>query len=542
MRSRSALLTSALVLSSLLPACDCTSPSRASDGGDAGATDASTRDGGAGGDGGQACTPSGTEVCDGVDNDCNGKVDEGYTLLCRPCADAGCVEAKLSGGAFLAGASRNLTIGDDLGLALPPLPRAQPYIYISNSGEDTVSKIRTTDAVEVGRILVGTNPSRTAVDGRGDAWIAMRGNVSDDGSGPLENVIKISGDCVPTVAPPTPTRECILLDRPKVGNLLRGIAVDARNDIWVGAYATLEVILIDGETGEELQRVGLPGRPYGIAMDNDGYLWVSAHSAAGASGRVYRVDPAQGQVDLTLGDAELQANSTYGLAADGEGGVWFANFRDSVFRVDTSDGGVGPTYTVGTITRGLAADDQGFLWAADSAQNALLKIDRRTGATLTFPVGSGPVGVAVDHEGNVWSVNQGSGDATKLSPDGGVLATVKVGSDPYTYSDMTGSAWRLFRTMKGFFVGRYETGLAGARWRRVTWAGVVPSTSTFTVRVRASDGDLSRAPWREVTFTGQSAALDLVGDSLELEVRLTTADRQALPHVEQFTFEIERQP
>jgi DNA-binding beta-propeller fold protein YncE len=488
------------------------------------------------------CTKTGEEVCDGVDNDCNGKVDEGYALLCAPCTGAGasCIEAKLTGGGYWAGAPRNLTIGDDQGIALPALPKAQPYIYIANSGDNTVSKIRTSDAVEVGRFLVGNNPSRTAVDGRGDAWIAMRGDISDDGSGPLENVVKLAGDCIPKVKPPTPTRECILLDVPKVGNLLRGIAVDARNNIWVGAYATQEAILLDGQTGVTLTKVGMPGHPYGIAMDENGYLWVSAHSATYASGSVYRVDPVLGQVDVKLGATELENHATYGLAADGEGGIWYAAFGSAVFRVDAVTGVVGPIHEVGVTTRGVAVDDKGFLWAADSSQNALLKIDRKTGTATTVTVGTAPVGVAVDHDGNIWSVNQGSGNATKVAPDGTVLKTVTVGNDPYTYSDMTGAAYRIFKKMKGVFTGTYETGIPGAKWRSLSYVGNVPSPSTVAIRVRSSDGSTAKAVWQDVTLSGKSATLSSVGANLELEVKLATEDRLALPNIESFTFKVER--
>jgi streptogramin lyase len=488
------------------------------------------------------CEPSGAEVCDGVDNDCNGRVDDGFALLCSPCSSGGpCVEAKLTGGGFRVGLRRNLTIGNDRGISLPPVPLPQPYIYISNSGEDTVSKIRTTDAVEVARFLVGPNPSRTAVDGNGDAWIAMRGNTSDLGDGPLEGVIKIEGKCTPTTKPPTPTRECILLDVRAVGNLLRGVAIDANNDVWIGSYATSEVIRLDGVFGTEQERIGVPGHPYGLAIDEHGNLWLSAHDQVTYSpGHVIRVDPVKRVADIHLWGEALSSHSTYGLAADGEGGVWYATQGNAVFRIDAVTGAFGPSYDVATITRGVAVDDRGYVWVADSAAARVVRVDRRTGETMSVPVGDGPVGVAVDHEGNIWSVNNASSDATKVSPDGGVLATVPVGLSPYTYSDMTGSAYRIFRKLNGTFTATYDVGVTGAKWEQLRWAGTVQSPATFSLRVRAFDGDASTASWQDVVFSGSTATLNATGAKLQLEARLFTDDRRAQPNVESLTFTFRR--
>lgn len=531
-----------LVVSALLvlgQACRCgTDP-----GVDAGRPDASTLlpDGGRP-DTEPPCEPAGAEVCDGVDNDCNGRIDDGFALLCSPCTSGGsCVEAKLTGGGFRAGLRRNLTIGNDRGIALPPVPLPQPYIYISNSGEDTVSKIRTSDAVEVGRFLVGGNPSRTAVDGNGDAWIAMRGDTSDLGSGPLEGVIKIDGKCTPTTRPPTPTRECILLDVRDVGNLLRGVAVDANNDVWIGSYATSEVVRLDGVFGTVQERLGVPGHPYGLAIDEHGNLWLSAHDQVTYSpGHVIRVDPVKGVADLHLWGEALSSHSTYGLAADGEGGVWYADQGNAVFRIDAVTGAFGPSYDVASNTRGVAVDDRGYVWVADSAAARIVRVDRRTGETMSVPVGDGPVGVAVDHEGNIWSVNNASSDATKVSPDGGVLATVPVGLAPYTYSDMTGSAYRIFRKLNGTFTATYDVGVTGAKWEQLRWTGTVQSPATFSLRVRAFDGDPSTASWQDVVFSGSTATLNATGAKLQLEARLFTDDRRAQPSVESLTFTFRR--
>lgn len=490
------------------------------------------------------CKPSGPEVCDGVDNDCDGVADEGFELACRACPDgaSGCTEARLIGAGWRVGTARNLLVGSDRGIALPPLPLRSDFIYISNSDEATVSKLRIADGVEVARIQVHFDPSRIAVDGNGDAWISHRGDLSDDGTGPLEGVIKIDGHCTPTVKPPTPTRECILLDIPNVGNLLRGTAVDARDHVFIGSWITKEVIELDNDTGMELQRIKLdpPGQPYGISVDPEGYVWVAVRTG---DANVYKIDPLTGKSVFALKtDPDLGGNVPYGITTDGDGNLWFGTFSDSVFGVDGHTGKLLKTYTVPNAnTRGVAVDDLGTLWAADSAGGRLFGVDRATGMILyNVMAGAGTLGVAVDHNGNVWGVNQNSNDATRVSPTGKLLGTYPVGSGPYNYSDMTGSAFRIFRKLRGTFTATYSVGVPHAHWTGVVWNGNVPLPSMLAVRVRASDGDPSTATFQEVSFTGNAGKLDLLGENLGVEVDLATDDRTAIPNLQDLTFRFQR--
>jgi sugar lactone lactonase YvrE len=497
--------------------------------GNAGGSTAATVDSGR-----PPCSASGPEICDGLDNDCNGEIDDDFALHCGPCTDgrAGCIEARVTGGGWRVGTARNLVVGNDRGIYLPSLPQPSKYIYIANAGDGTVSKIRIADAVEVARIIVGDNPSRTAVDGNGDAWVAMRGNTSDDGTGPRESVVKIAGDCIPNVKPPTPTHECVLLDIPEVGNLLRGVAVDARNNVWIGSFATQELIYLDGTSGAIKERIGLgdtSATPYGIALDPDGFVWAAMTSA---QPHVVRVDPVRKAVDL-----RVDSPQPYGIAADADGGIWFGTNGTNVFRVDAVTGAVDTEYTVGTTTRGVCLDDAGFLWAADSTENVAIRVDRTTGDTVKVAVGSGPVGVAADSDGNIWVANELSNNVTKIAPNGNVLATVPVGNDPYTYSDMAGSAYRIFRKLRGVFTATYGTGVPGAVWTGLTWTGSAPAPATVGLRLRAADGELSKAAWQQVSLAGPSASFALTGAQIEVEVTLYTADRVAIPNVEQIALQ-----
>lgn len=493
------------------------------------------------------CTDDGAEICDGFDNDCNGVTDDNYLLTCGACESGalGCHTAVIRGGAWDEGVHRNVVTGNDHGVYLPPPPARNEYVWIANSPQDSVSKVRASDGVEVGRFLVGDNPSRTAVDGNGDAWIAMRGGLNDTAKSPIasqpfENVVKIDGSCTPTIQPPFMTRECILLDIPDVGNLLRGLAIDARGDVWVGAHGSQEVVHLDGQTGVIIDRIELGDtRPYGMAVDEWGYVWIASRLG---SETVVRYDPAL-DVLLTFDTNEDIKAWPYGIAADGNGRVWFGSERSHIFSINTDTLEYGPEYTVGTTTRGLAVDDEGKIWVADSSEDAAIRVDPDDGEILaSVMVPSEPVGVAIDHDGFLWAVSQIGETASKIDMNGRVVDTVEGLNSPYTYSDMTGSAFRVFRRLRGLYQATFGNGVMDSRWTQVRWTGEVPDSTSVVVRLRAGNFTPLDGEWTEVEFTDASAPLDLVGRSLEVQIVMTAEVRDEVPYIDQLQFEFEEGP
>ncbi len=310
-----------------------------------------------------------------------------------------------------------------------------PFIWIANSGENTVSKLSTRTGEELDRFAVGRDPSRTAVDLDGNVYVASRDS---------HELTKIAAhDCRGS--------GCVQFTVPTCKGA-RGVAVDAQNRVWVGGEGkggTACLQLHEPTHGEVLEEYGdVKGRIYGLALDARNQVWGILNPGdqlvrLGRSGSAVEIyDPPDG--------APL-----YGIAVDLRGNVWIAdNGRGGVLRFDPSreiwdrfgdDDGRG---------RGVAADAAGNIWVADSARDLLLKFDGGTGDVLgRYDTGGGePVGVAIDSEQFVWVVNRGSDTATRIEPvRGGIVGVYPVGRGPYTYSDMTGYALNTFVARRGLY-------------------------------------------------------------------------------------------
>ena len=128
------------------------------------------------------------ETCNAVDDDCDGAVDEQVISPCGGC-NAAC-EGVIWGSEdvpFTKGENTEVLAGH--GLTLSRSPPTFNFLWVANTGEDTVSKIDINTMQEVARYAAGgSEPTRVAVDYLGDAWIANR-SFSGQGS-----VTKIAGE------------------------------------------------------------------------------------------------------------------------------------------------------------------------------------------------------------------------------------------------------------------------------------------------------------------------------------------------------------
>ena len=338
------------------------------------------------------------------------------------------------------------------------------YLWVANSNEGTVSKIDTQTMQEVGRYRtrpdgVG-NPSRTSVNLNGDVVVANR-------SGGVTMIRARAEDCLDannTSAGPDDIKDwpdgCVEWYAPSAYSSQRPVAWTQGTPnqvtcefedpmVWTsgttsGVANSVEVVLLDGETGDVEQLIPIPEIPngaydfglYGAAVDGDGNMWASQLDV----GYLVRVS-----LEDFSHDSWPMPEVGYGMTVDHLGRPWTCNAK--VARFDPQS----ETWTVGTGEpgpggAGCMEDAEGRMWVAGYAITAIDVESMELLDQFPMPViGDNPDtgygrGISIDFQGYVWSPSHWSNAVYRLDPGSGEFDKVEGLDFPYTYSDMTGFA------------------------------------------------------------------------------------------------------
>jgi len=502
------------------------------------------------------------EECDGLDNDCDGVVDEGVKSPCGDC-DPFCDTLKIGPGGIegfdpTPDNSEKVAKNIDGYLVLDSQKIDLAFMWVANSSADTVSRLDTEQCIETGRYSVCDNPSRTAVDLLGNVWVGCRGDggvakiaidealcIDKNGNDQIDTAKDLNGDGKVTGSEilPKGQDECVILMLYPGGSCQRGLGVDKENHAWVGEWNGKQLRRLHPEDGAVVKQFGISANPYGLVIDQKGTIWVSGRGG----NKLLEVDPESGEVGSYV--SNIGCFQPYGIGLDYKGRVWIGNCCcwHVGYRFDPET----KTWAAAEVTarpRGIAGSQDGNVYVANDQSDKVAIVDADSAQTLGYVnVGGGrfPLGMTVDFGGFVWAVNQSGSSASKIDPETKqVICEVPVGSGPYTYSDMTGYALHNFTAPQG----TYSHVFGGWEGFRVKWTAVYVDVDyqdeeNCFVKVRVRTGndeeELAGKPWQGYygPYPPNEFPLDLDGvpdtdgKLLQVEVTLFSQSKTCTPMV-----------
>ena len=496
-----------------------------------------------------AIHPGAMEACDGIDNNCDGNIDEGVGSSCGNC-DPSCHQVNIGpegDEAFVVGEenSSGLSADEDGNLQLDTEEIKLAFIWIANSGEHTISKLDTDTGKEVARFHTCVDPSRTSVDLYSDVWVACRGDggvakivayekncVDKNNDGIVQTSKDNNGDgkISGNEMLPKGSDECVKFITYPGGSCQRAAGVDSENNAWIGEWNGSTLRRLNAADGAVMQSFGIGCNPYGLVIDGDGIIWVSGRGCD----KLVRADPATGNYQ----HISPPTGNLYGITVDMNGRIWLGHHSNgSMSRYDPKNGQWSNISSGGGCPRGVAASAEGFAFygLGCGGDHHVMKVDINTMAAQKIDIGccdKQTVGVAMDSSGFLWAVNRNGNSATKIdATTNQVIGTYPVGSYPYTYSDMTGYAAKNYTAPQGY----YQHVIPGGPVGSTTWTELIvdcnfQGESYLKLRLRAADtvSALANEAWQgpfgpfppNVFPMDLSAIPDLNGKYLQVEVIL----------------------
>ena len=409
------------------------------------------------------------------------------------------------------------------------------YAWIAHYNIGQVSKMDLRSGDCIARYKVGIwgtsadSPSRSTVDGNGNAYIANRaysrtGSVTkiagdqrfcDKGG---DGILQTSTSCSNVL--PLGSDECVLWTKqlPEAGvcggGSMRGMVVDfgdadhREGYPWGGSTCNHKFFRLDPDTGSILDTVQINMPPYGAAMDSEGWIWSTCWGCGNGAIQAFHSQTKVVQ-SMIYKSGACAPGWGYGITVDLHDRIWVGSWYTSTGKPCRFDPLTSSWFSPpGTAMncagyRGIAVDFDGRMWTACWQYGRVWRFNSDDGGDQqSFNIGCNPLGVGGDPYGKIWIANHACQRATRIDPITGSWETFSTGSYySYTYSDFTGMQ-RSLRNPTGTWWRDFERCDATPmdKWGEVSWDITTPSNSLVTIYGKSADNpdDLDGAP--EVTL------------------------------------------
>jgi hypothetical protein len=364
-------------------------------------------------------------------------------------------------------------------------------IWVGHWADKKVFKLDAKDGSVKQAIPIAFGPYGAAIDGDQRLWVVKAPGDSTEST--LALIDATTGTLVSdTIAPSTQTQPGKLAESTNA----YGIGIDGKKRVWIagwtsgpkairyaqeglnvasGSWVTKSFLNEVSQTGSKL------GRARGIAVDDQGIVWMSSDRNAAATGAA--------QLIAFNGD-------TFEVKKFNVAGKGLVDFIDAT----------NAKYPNGTVS------------------------DTHTS-----------IGVGLDAAGHPW-VNNYSGTAMRVHRDTGeLLITADQPGQLYTYSDFTGYQLRKFTAPRGEFRKDFVGCGDDTRWQALTWEADLPAGTSLEawIKVAPTAGDLNNTNLtRYGPFTQSPTDLVAAGVPraayLRVEFILKTSARTQSPSLKTF--------
>jgi sugar lactone lactonase YvrE len=509
------------------------------------------------------------ELCNDLDDDCDGVADEGVQSPCGGC-NSECMGGVWGPPAAPFEVEPPLAVSELGELTLQRTQRDALTLWVPNTDEGSVSKIDAAIAGEVERYRTrGGRPIRVAVDQRGDAWVldgsvearaqltkiaGSRARCRDrDGDG-----LQTSGGSDDARAPGAD--DCVLLELPlgAAGDDARALALDAApapdseraGNVWIGLAGAGRLLALDGESGAELLSLPLGDfHAHAGTFDDGGVLWLIDRA-----GYLARVDPAALPPALERLSVPFACFALDGLSIDARGQLLLTGEGcEAVMTYDPRRRSWrhAPVPELRTPRAAAALAEHSWLVYASGeiarVSRDPLAIDPARSLAMAEIAPYETIALSADSTGQLWAIStqggpDGRGLATRFDPARAqVTAQVAVGVGPRGGGDLSGfehsSAYAREGVASYVFYGCDRAVDESARqtfteWRTLHIASTLGAYASVDVELRraAAAAALSEEAFTRVTRLPDSRsafALDVPPGGV-VEVRLTLRSPAAI--------------